>query len=78
MKVGFRCLDRRFSRNKNNTKKKNVQQYVDLYAGPIYLMHFKYSTMLNVTFITMMYGVGVPVLYPIALVSFIVLYVVER
>lgn len=78
MKVGFRILDRSFTCNKNRTKKSTVQQYIDLYAGPAYLMHFKYSTMLNVTFITMMYGVGIPMLYPIAFISIFVLYSVER
>ena len=41
-------------------------------------MHYKYSTILNVTFVTLMYGVGIPMLFPIALANFIVLYVLER
>jgi hypothetical protein len=41
-------------------------------------MHFKYSSMMNVTFVTFMYGLAVPVLFPIALLSYIVLYSVEK
>ena len=41
-------------------------------------MHFKYSSILTITYITMMYGFGMPVLFPIALASFIVLYLVEK
>lgn len=30
------------------------------------MIHFKYSDALNITFLTMMYGLGIPVIYPIA------------
>jgi len=41
-------------------------------------MHFKYSSMMNVTFVTFMYGLAIPILFPIALLSYIVLYTVEK
>ena len=41
-------------------------------------MHFKYSTMLNITFVTMMYGFGIPMLFPLAAVSLTILYLVEK
>jgi hypothetical protein len=34
--------------------------------------------MLNVTFVTLMYGMGLPLLFPIALMTFVVLYLMER
>ena len=34
--------------------------------------------MFNITYITMLYGVGLPILFPIAILSFIILYCVER
>jgi len=46
--------------------------------GPVYFMHFKYSSILTIVYITFMYGFGMPVLFPIALFSFIVLYLVEK
>jgi len=51
---------------------------VNLYSGPDYLMHFKYSGMLNVTFVTFMYGLAIPLLFPIAFTYFVVLYIVEK
>lgn len=41
-------------------------------------MHFKYSSMMNITFITMMFGPGIPILFPIAAASFFVLYLIEN
>eukprot|EP00347_Sterkiella_histriomuscorum_P002409 403368266 len=78
MKTAFRILDRGFSCNRNLTKCKTVQQYVNLYSGPDYMMHAKYSAMLNVTFVTFMYGLAIPLLFPIAFCYFIVLYCVEK
>lgn len=49
-----------------------------MYAGPVYLMHYKYSTILNVCFVTFMYGFGLPILFPVAILSFVVLYFVEK
>ncbi len=51
---------------------------MNLYSGPEYLIHYKYSSILNIVFITFMFGAGMPILFPIALTSFITLYVVER
>jgi len=41
-------------------------------------MHYKYSAMLNTTFITMMFGAGIPILFPIAGATFMVLYMLEN
>jgi len=41
-------------------------------------MHFKYAAVMQIVFITMMYGVGLPVLYPIAVVALVILYVSEK
>mmetsp|Transcript_39253 Transcript_39253/g.37670 ORF Transcript_39253/g.37670 Transcript_39253/m.37670 type:complete len:89 (-) Transcript_39253:443-709(-) len=67
----FRILDRRCSREPS-TRAKTVQAYVDLYSGPEYYMHFKYSAILNVVYVTFMYGVALPILFPIALLFFVV------
>ena len=55
-----------------------MKEYVDLYAGPTYGIFYKYSYIMNIIFITFMFGAGIPILFPIALVSFIVCYVMER
>lgn len=75
----FRTLDRGlFTKDTYNTKKTNMQTYIDIYSGPEYLIHFKYSGILNVTFVTLMYGIGQPVLFPIAVISYFILYSIER
>ena len=75
----FRKLDHGlWSKDSYKTKKTNMQTYIDIYSGPEYLIHFKYSGMLNVTFVTMMYGIGQPILYFIAFLSYFILYSIER
>lgn len=49
-----------------------------LYGGGDYLVHAKYSSMLNVTFVAMMYGFGQPLLFPIAALTLFNTYVSER
>jgi len=78
MRVGFRLLDRSFSRNEYKTKTTTIQQYLELFSGPIFFIHYKYSTILNITFVTMMYGVGLPLLFPIAAISVFALYCTEK
>ncbi len=75
----FRTMDRGlFTKDTYHTKKTNMQTYIDIYSGPEYLIHFKYSGILNVTFVTLMYGIGQPILFPIAVVSYFILYSIER
>lgn len=50
---------------------------MDIHAGPEYFVHFKYSFLMNVTFITMMFGVGLPILFPIAFTTYLVTYCQE-
>ena len=42
------------------------------------MMHFKYSALLNVIFVTMTFGYGMPILFPVAAVAILVLYFVEK
>lgn len=63
---------------RTTTKSKTIDAFVLLYSGPIYTIHYKYSYLLNITFITFTFGAGIPLLFPIALGSFVVLYIVER
>ena len=41
-------------------------------------MHYKYASILSITYITFIYGFGMPILFPIACGSFMVLYFVEK
>ena len=73
-----RILDRGFSTDPYKTKKTSIQAYINTYSGPIYMMHFKYSALLNIVFVTMTYGYGIPILFPIAAASITILYLVEK
>lgn len=48
------------------TSTKTIQAYINLYAGPEYFLHAKYSSILTITYIAMIYGTGMPVLFVIA------------
>lgn len=60
------------------TKKTSMAKYKALYGGGNYVIHFKYSNVLNVTYITMMYGIGMPLLFPCAMINFLNQYICER
>lgn len=66
------------SKNPYKTKKTSMANFKILYSGKDYVIHFKYSNMLNIAFITMMYGVGLPALFPIAAINYLNQYMVER
>ena len=55
-----------------------MQAYIDLYAGPEYLIHYRYATILLNIFVAFFYGSGMPYLYLCAVVAFAVLYINER
>jgi len=41
-------------------------------------MHFKYAAILNIVFVTFTFGFGIPILYPIAAMALLILYLVEK
>jgi hypothetical protein len=73
-----RSLDRGCSGNKWKTKKTGMAAYKNLYSGPEYVIHFKFSGVLNVTYITCMYGLGMPLLFPLAALNMMNQWICER
>jgi len=71
-------LDSSFTGDAYMTKTTAMAQYINLYSGTDYVIHFKYSTVLNVVYITMMYGVGMPLLFPLAAFNFFNQWITER
>ena len=67
----LRGLDNGFTNDPYKTKKTSIQNFKILYSGKEYLIHFKYSDCLNVSYISMMYGLGMPLLYPVAALTLI-------
>jgi hypothetical protein len=55
-----------------------MAKFKGLYGGKDYVIHFKFSNILNIVYITMMYGIGMPILFPIAMFNFLNQYVSER
>ena len=60
------------------TKSKTIQAFVDVFKGPIFSIHYKYSFMLAVTYVVMLYGAGMPILFPLAFIAIVVQYTLER
>lgn len=73
-----RKLDRKFGSDVYKTKKTSFAAYKDLYSGADYVIHFKYSGIINIIYITMMYGVGMPILFIVAGFNFLNQYMCER
>lgn len=53
-----------------NTKKTSIAQFKNLWFGGEYLIHYKQSASLNICYVTMMYGLGMPILFPLAALNF--------
>ena len=73
-----RWLDRGFGFDTFVTGMPTVQAYIDLYAGPEYLIHYRYATILLNIGVAFLYGTAMPYLYLCALLAFVILYINER
>lgn len=75
-----RFLDSNISmfREYPKTKKKTIQAFVNLYAGPEISIHFRYSAILNQIWVAMTHGLAIPVLFPICLLGIFNMYMVEK
>ena len=73
-----RWYDRGFGSDTFSTNMPTVQAYIDLYAGPEYLIHYRYATILLNIGVAFLYGTSMPYLYCTATLAFIVLYINER
>ena len=52
--------------------------YREVYSGAEYVLHYKCSKIINVVWVTMMYGAGLPLLFPIAAFNLFNQYICER
>ena len=73
-----RWMDRGFGSDTFVTGTPTVQSYIDLYAGPDYLIHYRYATILLNLGVAFMYGTAMPYLYFCATLAFAILYINER
>lgn len=74
-----RSLDRGLCNSDSfTTGMPTMQAYIDLYAGPEYLIHYRYSTILLNIGVAFLYGTAMPYLYICATLAFVVMYINER
>lgn len=74
----MRCRDRGCRISAKNTKSLCQQDYEDINLGTDPSMDYKYSSMLTIVFVTMMFGSGIPILYLISAVFFFVTFWVDK
>ena len=73
-----RKMDMNWGKDRYVTKKTSMIAYKNLWSGGQYIMHVKDSGILLIVFVTCMYGVGMPLLFPVAAFNFMNQYVCER
>jgi hypothetical protein len=78
MRWFYRVMDSGIKNDQMKTKTTSIQAYIDVRAGPEYLMHFKYSAILNSVFVTFMFGFGIPILFPICAATLFITYIIEQ
>lgn len=59
-------VDTKCSGDPFRTGKRTIQAYKGVYLGKDMPIHFKYSDCLNITFLAMLYGLGMPIMFPMA------------
>jgi len=55
-----------------------MQKYKNVYSGPEMPIHFKYSTALNMIFVAMMYGIAMPIMWPLCAVAILSQRITEK
>lgn len=74
----FRWMDNGCKNYTLNTKCKSVYQYVSLYAGPVYLMQNRYNPIIVQVYCCFMFGLQIPIVFPLAFFGILNKYIVER
>jgi hypothetical protein len=70
--------DRGWSRDTYATKCKSMGQYITKMSGPENDIFDNYSYIMTIVWINMYFGVGLPLLFPLTLISLVSLYVFEK
>lgn len=78
IKFFSRCFDKCNLPEGYKTNRVTIQQYITLYSGPDVVIHFRYANIMNQIFVSFTHGLAIPLLFPIALLGIINMYVVER
>ncbi len=73
-----RYADRGFSSNKYKSYMPSIQTYIDLHSGPVFAIHWRYSSVLFQLSICLFYGAAIPILYLVALLGCMIQYYLDR
>ena len=63
--ASIRCCDRGCTRDMKRTKQVLQEDYEEMYTGEEFEFEVRYAEISSAFFITMMFGAGIPLLYPI-------------
>lgn len=80
----FMCLDQRKCRNKkrypntSETRCRTISEYYEYYSGPDYVIENNQAALLNFILTCFLFGAGLPMLFPIALICLLILYYYEK
>lgn len=62
-------IDSHFTDDPYKTRSTSLAKYRAIYGGEEYLIHFKYSDALVIVYVACLYGIGIPLLFPIAAIA---------
>ena len=74
----LRLYDRQWTTNKRKTRQIIQREYELLYTGPEFILQLRYSQILSQIFITLTFSPGLPILYLITFISFVISYWVDK
>ena len=64
--------------DRKKTRAKSIMEYEAIYSGPEFNVHHRLAFVINLIYITFLFGPGCPILFPIALAGLIFNYTSER
>lgn len=70
--------DRGFTCDKRNTRKLVQEDYEKVYLGEEFLLEFRYAQLVNSIYICFMLSSGIPLLYFITFLTFLVTYWIDK
>lgn len=73
-----KCCKKKRYPEAHETKCRTIAEYYDTYVGPIYAIENNQAGILNFALTCFMYGLGLPILFPIALLCLIPIYLYEK
>lgn len=71
-------INSKFTDDPYKTSSTSMAKYKATYGGEEYLIHFKYSDILVIVYVACLYGIGIPLLFPIAALALGITWINER